>query len=73
VPSNSTSFSVVDLESNLRPNLSTLDIEEAEGISLSILLDGSGLLDIMRSCVNNREEEHGICNLSMEPLRLIKR
>lgn len=73
MPSNSASFGVVDLESNLRSNLSTFDIEEADDVSLSILLDGNGILDIMCSCVNNREEEHGICNLSMEPLRLIKR
>jgi hypothetical protein len=69
VASNATSLGVVDLESDLRSNLGTLNIEEASPVSICYSLDiYDHLLDVMCRYVENREEEHSVSDLSMEPL-----
>jgi hypothetical protein len=74
VSSNTASFGVVDLESNLRANLSTLNVEEAEIVSnLQISEHGEILLDVMGTSMENREEEHGVCDLFVEPHVLVER
>jgi hypothetical protein len=72
--SNSTCLGVVDLERDLRSHLYPFNVEEAVKTLASrerfLLVN---LLDVMRCCVKDSEEKHGVSDLSMEPLRLIKR
>lgn len=56
--SDTTGITIVDLQGGERSGLEFLDIEE---------------VDIMGSGMDNGEEEQAICNLSMEPLRLVQR
>jgi hypothetical protein len=71
--SDATSFGIMDLKCNLRADLDTLDVEEATVISTSqTLCVKIYSLDIMRTSVEDSEEEHGVGNLPMEPHGLVK-
>jgi hypothetical protein len=72
--SNSTSFGVVNLESDLRTDLSALNVEEAGFISPVQHGKSDGcLLDVMSTCVQDGKEKHGVCDLFVEPLVLVER
>lgn len=66
--SNATSFGVMNLESNLWSHLSTLNVEETAAVNTILAFDPeSYLLDVMSASMEDREKEHSIGNLSMEP------
>ena len=54
---NATRLCIVDLNRGLWSNLTLFDVEE---------------VDIVGGNVNDGESQQGVCNLSMEPLRLVK-
>jgi len=56
--SDTTGLRVVDLKGNLRSDLDSLNVEE---------------VDVMSARMQDREEQHSIGDLSVEPLRLVKR
>lgn len=70
----STSLGVVDLQRDLGSDLHTFDVEEAIFVSkVKLGKRYINSLDVMRRYVEDSEEQHGVGDLSMEPLRLIKR
>jgi hypothetical protein len=74
VSGNTSSFGVVNLESNLRTDLSTLNVEEAGIVSfVRISENEGGLLDVMSTSVEDCEEQHGVCDLLVEPHVLVER
>jgi hypothetical protein len=74
VASDATCLSVVNMESKLRSHLGALDVEEAVAISqIQPWNLEHSLLDVMSAGMHNGEEKHRVGDLSMEPLRLIKR
>jgi len=50
--SDAASLGIMNVQSNFRPDLGSLDIEE---------------VNIVGSCVNHGPESHGVCDLTMEP------
>jgi hypothetical protein len=65
---NATSFSVVDLQSDLGTNLNALNVEEASNVNTEYMRGvDRDLLDVMSTSVQYGEEKHGISDLSMEP------
>lgn len=54
---NAASLRVVDLNGGFGPNLILFDVEE---------------VDIVGGHMNNGEGQHGVCHLTMEPLRLVE-
>jgi hypothetical protein len=74
VSSDTSSFSVVNLKSNLRTDLSALNVEEAGNVSCGQTLENEeDLLDVMSTCVEDREEQHGVSDLLVEPHVLVER
>lgn len=75
VTRNATWLGVVDLESENRSNLRPLNIEEARTISRNpqASMTKMSLLDVVSSDMEDGEEQHGVCYLSMEPNVLIQR
>jgi hypothetical protein len=64
-----TSFGVVNLESDLRSYLDTFDVEEAVVVSpYSVFNIRDHLLDVMSTGMQDREEQHRVGDLTMEPL-----
>lgn len=56
--SNTAWLRIMNLDCSNRANLGPFDVEE---------------VDVMTGDVDDGPEEHGVCDLSMEPLRLIER
>jgi hypothetical protein len=57
VSGNTSCFGVVNLESNLRTDLSALNVEEAGNVSVGRNLENEeSLLDVMSTSVEDREE-----------------
>jgi len=74
VACDSTSLGIMDLQRDLRSDLHTFDVEEAIFVSkVKLGKRHINSLDVMRRYVEDSEEQHGVGDLSMEPLRLIKR
>lgn len=73
VSSDTTGFGVVNLKGNLGTDLSALDVEEAVIISTRSISEFCGsLLHVMSTRVKDREEQHGVCDLLVEPLVLVE-
>ena len=75
VPGDASSLGIVDLKSNLWPNLALFYIVEAMRVSsqTSLIQPFRNLLDVMSRSVNDGEHQHGISHLSVEPHRLVER
>lgn len=72
--SDTTGLRVVDLKGNLRSDLDSLNVEEAAFVSTFLARENvEVLLDVMSARMQDREEQHSIGDLSVEPLRLVKR
>ena len=67
----------MDVEGRHRANLCFLDVEEASTmlvITISDLLGGRlQVLYVVRGCVDDGEQKHRVCRLSVEPLALVER
>lgn len=66
---NATSLGVVNLEGNLGTNLGHLNVEETTHVSLAFAVgrEVKHILDVMGRNVQNREEQHSVSDLSVEP------
>lgn len=74
VSSDTTRLSIVDLKGDLWSDLCDLDIVEAARVSTSVSPRTCAYsLDVMGCGVSDGEYEHSVCDLSVEPHRLVKR
>lgn len=72
-----TGFGVMYLNSSDLSDLSFFDIKEATTVSRCVKVGAGGggsgvLLDIVSTDMCNSPNQNGVCNLSMEPLRLVE-
>jgi hypothetical protein len=69
-----TSLRIVDGQCGHRSHLCLFDIEEASSIvrRWRLAVKEKSLLDVMGSSVDDREQEHGVRRLPVEPLTLIE-
>jgi hypothetical protein len=67
-----TSLRVVDLNCAYGSDLRSLNIEKAGIVSWVVSSLHCGLLDVMSADMDDRKEQQSVCNLPMEPLRLVQ-